>query len=215
MYKYGISLYKLDDDLNRTPNSGVDIRLLRPGQTFAEGIVLIEIESTGHYERMFEESDCGFYEIWDNQSDKNGTFTSKTCIVGKLDARGIQDSAIFANHICDGAVTSDKIALNSIQPKHIDSLDLGLKEIAHDVYDAKTGYGAQTLQSPATFEDSTAIHILPGEFGEVPYVILTNWCGCPVFIYSIELRDKQVSVIIGIGKNEIASELAYSLLVFK
>ena len=45
MYKFAISYYTMEGT-ERKPQSGVDIRLLRPGQSWAEGKKLIETTPT-------------------------------------------------------------------------------------------------------------------------------------------------------------------------
>jgi hypothetical protein len=117
MFKYGISYYTVENG-ERKPESGLDVRLLRPGGNWQTGIPLIETGDTGYYECFIEdEKDCGFYEIWDNRNDTNGSFSGKYCTIGKLDARGLQNRCIYGNHIEDGAVTASKIAQHSL-PAH-------------------------------------------------------------------------------------------------
>ena len=83
MFKYGISYYTVENG-ERKPESGVDVRLLRPGADWQTGIPLIETGDTGYYECFIEdEKDCGFYEIWDNRNDTNGSFSGKYCTIGK------------------------------------------------------------------------------------------------------------------------------------
>jgi len=75
MYRYGISYYTAEED-GRKPQSGLDVRLLRPGADWQTGIPLIETGKSGYYECLIkEEKDCGFYEIWDNRNDPNGIFS--------------------------------------------------------------------------------------------------------------------------------------------
>ena len=111
MYKYGISYYYMDGSI-RKPRSGVDVRLLRPGQSWAEGIKLIEVTGgSGYYEISIEsEAGCGYYELWDDLGSPFGQFSGKTCIIGRLDTRGLQNNSVNASHITDGSVTSSKIA---------------------------------------------------------------------------------------------------------
>ena len=73
-----------------------------------------------YYECLIEtEADCGFYEIWDNRGNPNGAFGGKTCTIGKLDARGLQNDCIYGNHILDGVVTGSKIANEAIGTEHL------------------------------------------------------------------------------------------------
>lgn len=53
MFKYGISYYIMEEGVHK-PQSGVDIRLLRPGQSWAEGKHLIE--TTPNSDTMRSES---------------------------------------------------------------------------------------------------------------------------------------------------------------
>jgi hypothetical protein len=58
MFKYGISYYTVENG-ERKPESGVDVRLLRPGADWQTGIPLIETGDTGYYECFIEdEKDC-------------------------------------------------------------------------------------------------------------------------------------------------------------
>lgn len=98
----------------------MDARLLRPGADWQSGLRLIETENSGYYECLIEtEADCGFYEIWDNRGNPNGAVGGKTCTIGKLDARGLQNDCIYGNHILDGVVTGSKIANESIGTEHL------------------------------------------------------------------------------------------------
>lgn len=120
MYKFAIGYYTMEGT-ERKPQSGVDIRLLRPGQSWAEGKNLIETTpNSGYYEIGIEdEADCGFYEIWDNVGNTQGQFSGKTCTIGKIDARGLQNDCIFGNHILDGVVTGSKISNAAIGTEHL------------------------------------------------------------------------------------------------
>ena len=51
MFKYGISYYTMEEGA-RKPQSGVDVRLLRPGADWQNGLRLIETENSGYYECM-------------------------------------------------------------------------------------------------------------------------------------------------------------------
>lgn len=52
----------------RKPQSGVDICLLRPGADWQSGRKFIGTENSGYIECLIEtDTDCGFYEIWDNR----------------------------------------------------------------------------------------------------------------------------------------------------
>ena len=129
MYKFAIGYYTMEGTA-RKPQSGVDIRLLRPGQSWVDGRHLIETTpNSGYYEIGIEdESDCGFYEIWDNVGNTQGQFSGKTCTIGKLDARGLQNNCIYGNHILDGVVTGSKIANEAIGTEHLQNGLLSLSK---------------------------------------------------------------------------------------
>ncbi|HCM15785.1 MAG TPA: hypothetical protein DHW79_07560, partial [Candidatus Cloacimonas sp.] len=153
MFKYGISYYTVENG-ERKPESGVDVRLLRPGADWQTGIPLIETGDTGYYECFIEdEKDCGFYEIWDNPNDTNGSFSGKYCTIGKLDARGLQNRCIYGNHIEDGAVTASKIAQHSITANHLDNSTFNLTKLQHEIQNEYRGVGDITQSSPARLRD--------------------------------------------------------------
>ncbi|MDD3235347.1 MAG: hypothetical protein PHH43_03385 [Candidatus Cloacimonetes bacterium] len=62
MYRFAISYYTMEGT-ERKPQSGVDILLLRPGQSWSEGKKPIETTpNSGYYEIGIQtETDCGFY----------------------------------------------------------------------------------------------------------------------------------------------------------
>ena len=158
MYKYGISYYYMDGII-RKPRTGVDVRILRPGQSWAEGQRLIEVtEGSGYYEIGIEdEADCGFYELWDNLGNPFGQFSGKTCIIGKIDARGLQNNSIYANHILDGAVTGPKIANGSLSKTHMAPEILNLSKLEHEIQDQTKGVGGTSQDSPANLRDDKII----------------------------------------------------------
>lgn len=47
MFKYGISYYIMEEGA-RKPQSGVDVRLIRPGADWQSGLRLIETENSGY-----------------------------------------------------------------------------------------------------------------------------------------------------------------------
>ncbi len=114
----------------RKPQSGVDIRLLRPGADWQSGLMLNETENSGYYEYFIEhESDFGFYEIWDNRGNPNVSFSGKTWTIVKLDARGLQNNCIYGNHILDGVITGSKIANEAIDTEHLQNGLLSLAKL--------------------------------------------------------------------------------------
>ncbi|MDP3115331.1 MAG: hypothetical protein Q8M98_11260, partial [Candidatus Cloacimonadaceae bacterium] len=149
MFKYGISYYIMEEGA-RKPQSGVDIRLIRPGADWQSGLKLNETENSGYYQYFIEhESDCGFYEVWDNRGNPNGSFSGKTCTIGKLDARGLQNDCIFGNHILDGVVTGSKIANGAISANHLDNSLFTLSKLQHELQDQDKGVGEQSQKTPA------------------------------------------------------------------
>jgi hypothetical protein len=213
MFKYGISYYIMDDGV-RKPQSGVDIRLLRPGADWQNGLKLNETDSSGYYECIIEnESDCGFYEVWDNRGNPNGAFGGKTCTIGKLDARGLQNDCIYGNHIQDGVVTGSKIANGAVSANHLDNSLFTLSKITHELQDQDKGIGDQTQATPASIGDDRFItHKLDKEYTVIPHIILTNQCNCFLFIADVKLEGTQITITIVIGQLFDAQEAKYQLI---
>lgn len=214
MYKFGISYYIMSA-LNRIPLSNVDIRLVRPGADYASGIKCKETpQGSGYYETdKLLEPDWGFYEIWDDRQDPNGGFSGKTCTVGKLDARGIQDSSIYTNHVENEAITSDKIAKNAIHSEHIDDWVFPLSKLACEVQDQTKGLGIPSQETPPKNEDDQVVNTLEKEYDLMPHIILTPSCDKNMFIKDIKLDNKIVTITIAHGQAFIPDEWKYSLLV--
>jgi len=213
MFKYGISYYIMEDGI-RKPQSGVDIRLLRPGADWQTGKRMIETENSGYYDCLIEtEADCGFYEIWDNRGNPNGSFSGKTCTIGKLDARGIQNNSIFANHILDGAVTGSKIANAAIGTEHLQDGLLSLTKLQYEIQDQDKGIGDNSQASPAKLaEDKIITHILDKEYQELPHIILTNQCDAFLYVFDIKQEGTQITITLAIGNNFDAEFAKYQLL---
>ena len=214
MYKFAIGYYTMEGTA-RKPQSGLDIRLLRPGQSWAEGKHLIEaVPDSGYYEIGIQnEADCGFYEIWDNLGNPLGQFSGKTCIIGKMDARGIQNNSIFANHILDGAVTGSKIANAAIGTEHLQDGLLSLTKLQYEIQDQDKGIGDNSQASPAKLaEDKIITHILDKEYQELPHIILTNQCDAFLYIADIMIEGNLVTVLIGISQVYTATDPFYKLL---
>jgi len=214
MYKFAIGYYTMEGTA-RKPQSGLDIRLLRPGQSWSEGKHLIEtIPDSGYYEIGIQnEADCGFYEIWDNLGNPLGQFSGKTCIIGKMDARGIQNNSIFANHILDGAVNGSKIANAAIGTEHLQNGLLSLTKLQYEIQDQDKGIGDNSQASPAKLaEDKIITHILDKEYQELPHIILTNQCDAFLYIADIMIEGNLVTVLIGISQVYTATDPFYKLL---
>lgn len=213
MYKYGISYYKMENG-QRVPLSGVDVRLLSPGADWANGILLIEKETSGYYECYIDENDCGYYEVWDNLGNPNGSFTGKTCTIGKLDARGLQSDCIYGNHILDGVVTGSKIANEAVSLNHLDtSFKFPLSMIQYEMQDQNNGVGDKTNNTPADPEIDIIIkHTLKNLYNDVPYVTLSNQCNCFIYILDVTKDGDNITVLLSIGQNFNAIELKYSLM---
>lgn len=214
MYKYGISYYTAEED-GRKPQSGLDVCLLRPGAEWQSGLGLIETENSGYYECLIEtEADCGFYEIWDNRGNPNGSFSGKTCTIGKLDARGLQNDCIYGNHILDGVVTGSKIANEAVALNHLDTnIKLPLSKILYELHNQDSGLGDTTQASPASCRDDKYIsHKLDKEYEVIPHIILTNQCNCFLYIFDIKQEGTQITITLAIGNNFDADFAKYQLL---
>ncbi len=213
MFKYGISYYTVDNG-ERKPQSGLDIRLLMPGQSWSEGKNLIEtVPDSGYYEIGIQnEADCGFYEIWDNVGNTQGQFSGKTCTIGKLDARGLQNNCIYGNHILDGVVTGSKIANEAIGTEHLQNGLLSLTKLQYEIQDQDKGTGDNSQASPAKLnEDKIITHILDKEYQELPHIFLTNQCDAFLYIADIKIEGNLVTVLIGISQVYTATDPFYKL----
>lgn len=215
MFKYGISYYIMEDGV-RKPQSGVDIRLLRPGGDWQTGKRMIETENSGYYDCLIEtEADCGFYEIWDNRGNPNGSFSGKTCTIGKLDARGLQNDCIYGNHILDGVVTGSKIANEAIGTEHLQNGLLSLTKLQYEIQDQDKGIGDNSQSSPAKLTDDKVItHVLDKEYQELPHIILTNQCNAFLYIADAKIEGNLVTIMIGISQVYTATDPFYKLLAF-
>ncbi|MCB5229125.1 MAG: hypothetical protein LHW44_03510 [Candidatus Cloacimonetes bacterium] len=214
MYKFAISYYTMEGNV-RKPQSGVDVRILRPGQSWVEGQKLIEnTPNSGYYEIAIEsEAQCGFYEIWDDLGNTNGQFSGKTCTIGKLDARGLQNNCIYTNHILDGVVSGNKIAAGAISTEHLQSGLLSLAKLRYELQDQNQGIGASSLRSPAVLgEDKIITHTLEREYTELPQLILSSHCDAAFYIDDVKLEGNLVTVKIGVSQVYTASDPVYTLL---
>jgi len=214
MYKFAIGYYTMEGTA-RKPQSGLDIRLLRPGQSWAEGKHLIEtVPVSGYYEIGIQnEADCGFYEIWDNLGNSLGQFSGKTCIIGKMDARGIQNDCIYGNHILDGVVTGSKIANEAIGTEHLQNGLFSLSKLQYEIQDQDKGVGDNSQASPAKLSDDKVItHVLDKEYQELPHIILTNQCDAFLYIADAKIEGNLVTIMIGISQVYTATDPFYKLL---
>lgn len=214
MYKFAISYYTMEGT-ERKPQSGVDIRLLRPGQAWAEGKQLIEtVPDSGYYAIDIQnESDCGFYELWDNLGNPLGQFSGKTCTIGKLDARGLQNNCIYGNHILDGVVTGSKIANEAIGTEHMQNGLLSLTKLQYELQDQDKGVGDNSQSSPAKLsEDKVITHVLDKEYQELPHIILTNQCDAFLYIADAKIEGNLVTIMIGISQVYTATDPIYKLI---
>ncbi|MDP3114462.1 MAG: hypothetical protein Q8M98_06770 [Candidatus Cloacimonadaceae bacterium] len=214
MYRFGISYYIMSA-ANRIPLTGVTIRLVRPGATFANGIKVLENPSgSGYYETdTLREQDWGFYEIWDDKVEPNGSFSGKTCTVGKLDARGIQNSAIYTNHVLNESITADKLSDDCIEKRHFNNETISLTNMIYEIQDQNRGVGVPSQRTPPDINhDQFVAHKLDKEYGNLPQVILTNQCDCFLYIADIKLDGGQVILNVGIGQRWSAQELKYNIL---
>ncbi|MDP3114061.1 MAG: hypothetical protein Q8M98_04710 [Candidatus Cloacimonadaceae bacterium] len=196
MYRFGISYYIMSA-ANRIPLSGVTIRLVRPGAAFASGIKVDETPTgSGYYETdTIREQDWGFYEIWDDKVNPNGSFSGKTCTVGKLDSRGIQNSAIYTNHVLNEAITADKLSDDCIDSRHLKNETISLTKLIYEIQDQNRGVGVPSQRTPPDINhDQSVGHKLDKEYDTLPYVILTNRCDCFLYISNIQLDGRQITV---------------------
>ncbi|MDP2173463.1 MAG: hypothetical protein Q8J62_06785, partial [Candidatus Cloacimonadaceae bacterium] len=169
---------------------------------------------SGYYETdTLREQDWGFYEIWDDKANPNGSFSGKTCTVGKLDARGIQNSAIYTNHVLNESVTADKLANDCIEKRHLKNETIPLTKLIYEIQNQNKGVGVPSqLTPPDITRDLSVNHKLDREYNTLPQVILTNQCDCFLYIADIRLDGRHVTVVIGISQRWSAPELKYNIL---
>lgn len=216
MYIYGIAYYEMDGS-DRVPISGLDVRLVRPGDDWGNGIQMYEMAvGSGYYEcDIATEADCGFYEIWDDQNNPLGAFSGKTCIVGKLDARGIQNANVYSNHIQDGAVGSGKIADRAVQLGHLDvSIDIPITMLYHEAQTHNDGVGVVTAKTPPEADDTSVSHVFAREYAEVPTIVLTPTTPISIYLLDVTVDDGVLTVVVGVLSNPDIVNPEYSILVF-
>lgn len=213
MYKYGISYYQVVEGV-RVPWTGLDVRLLSPGDAWANGMVMSETGTSGYYECVVTEAaDCGFYEIWDDSNNPAGEFSGKCCLIGQMDARGLQNACIYGNHIEDGAVSSGKIANGAILPQHMGGEVIGLSTIVHECQDQDDGKGDISEASPPAITDGFSTHVFENEYTVLPHIILTSKCNCELYVSDASLNGGELTVVVGIGYVHGGEAIFYDLLV--
>ena len=153
----------------RKPQPGVEIRLLRPGDDWQSGTKLIETENLGCYDFLIEtEADCGIYDIWDNRSSPNGSFSGKTYTIGKLDARGLLNDCIYYNNILDGVVNGSKIANETNCTERLKNGLLSFTKVQYEIQDQDKGEGDSSQASNVKLiEDKIITDVLDKEFQEL------------------------------------------------
>jgi len=214
MYRFAISYYIMNG-VTRIPLSGVTIRLVRPGDVFENGIKLSETPAgSGYYEtEVLTEPNWGFYEVWDDKVNPNGAFSGKTCTVGKLDARGIKDSAIYSNHILNEAITTEKLSDDCIEPRHIKDSIISFSKMIYEVQDHNKGVGIPTQETPPNIDhDDFSEHKLERDYDVIPHLILTPFCDCNLYISDVKLDQNKVTVTIAKGQRFNAPKFEYCLL---
>jgi len=189
----------------RVPISNLEVRLVRPGKTFDDGIRLIEyLPQSGYYEtdRVTEE-DNGLYEIWDNKKEPQGAPSGKVTIIGKLDKDAFQKGCV------DDLILAD----SSVQDRHIKDYSILFSKLRTDILSQNHGKGDQTGQTPATIgADKYSVHTLDG-YATEPQVILTPMCDTLLFIHDIKLDGTKLTIYVGIGRPGDNPQLAYSLIL--
>ncbi len=217
MYKYGTSYYKLEGE-KRLPVSGLDVRLIRPGSAWQSGLQLTEVEPrSGYYETdEFGEDVCGLYEIWDTRYDQNGSFSGKTCIIGPLDALGLQKDAVTRDAILDEAVSENKLESGAISSKQLTPSCVCLSNLSAEVQCETDGRGETTGRTPATIgSDKYAVHSLEETYDVEPLVLLIPMCDLTLFIGEVSLAHGVVKVTVGLGSKGTATALKYRLVAIR
>ncbi len=199
MYKYGITYHTIENGA-RVPDTGREVRLVRPGKAWADGIPLIETGSSGYYEIMTEsDAQVGFYQIWDDRSNPP-SFSGKTCFLGMMDGSGIKPQTISHAHLQDGVISNTKIGAGAIKREHFSDLALTLHKIAHEIQSEYQGEGDTTRSSPALFHhDKFAIHHLDAHYKRDPFIVLVNRSNGHVYLQNVYVEGGVARVEVGIG----------------
>jgi len=214
MIQYGLSYYTAGSD-SRQPQSGLQVRLVRPGGAWASGIPLTETNNTGYYEcKIEDEADWGYYEVWDNRENPSGSFSGRTITIGKLDGRGLQDRAISSNHIEDGVVTGPKIATGAVESSHLQNGGISLLKLKYQISNQLQGVGNITLKTPPEITDDYATHNIPETYSSIPIILLTPKCDQLIWIEDVTLYGDQLTVKVGFGKSGSATDLKYDIVIF-
>jgi hypothetical protein len=217
MYKYGTSYFKLEGD-KRNPISGLDVRLVRPGMAWQIGLIMVEAESgSGYYETDdLGEDDCGLYEIWDNRYNPAGAFSGKTCLIGKLDALGLQKNAVTKDAILDESVSEKKLESGAISSKQLTPACVRLTNLSTEIQTESDGKGDISAHMPATLgTDKNAIHELSETYDSEPLVILIPMCDYLLYISQVTMRHDNVEITVGIGTKGSGSSLKYRLVAIR
>lgn len=211
--QYGLSYYTGEGGV-RTPQSGLQVRLVRPGGEWATGIALIEKEQTGYYEVDIEdEADQGYYEIWDNRTSPAGSFSGRTVTIGQLDARGLQDRCIYTNHIDNSVITGQKIAAGAIDSSHLQDGSISMVKMKYHVSDELEGVGNTSGQSPARVTDTIAQHKIDGGYSSIPIILLTPRCDKLLWVNSATLSAGVLTIDVGIGDTGNSNHIRYDIVI--
>lgn len=185
MYKFGIAYYEFIDD-ERTPITGLAVKLLAPGVVWANGIVLTENPTgSGYYESAIISSP-GYYEIWDDQGTSEA-FSGKTVQVGLVQSNGIDDAAVTTGKIGLGAVTAaqlaadavtnSKIAADAVRNVHIKDGEVSLEKLDVDAQ-LEIGQIEQGISEiMSTIADMASLPIYFGMLSNPPVVTIP---ACPI-----------------------------------
>lgn len=215
MYRYGIAYYQMDGT-ERKPVTDADVRLLRPGQSWAEGLALAQaVAGSGYYEITTDDpTKLGFYEIWDDQVAPAGAFSGRCCLIGQMDSRGFQNAAVLSNHIADAAVTAAKLAAGSVTTDKLALAMLPASALIYEAQDAADGVGDVSEASPGVIEtDTKVLHEFDREYSAEPLIFLTPRCDLNLYISQVTLAAGALSVAVGLGTAGAATTLAYDLIV--
>jgi hypothetical protein len=216
MYRFGIVFYKQSGP-SRIPQTGLEIRLVRPGDDWDNGVILKEnLEGSGYYESDdIEEKDGGLFQVWD---DRNGhpAFSGKTTLIGPLDSLGIQEQAVTNAHLAQGSVGADQLQANVISSKQLAPTTVHLGHLCYEAQTETSGKGDISGHTPATLgTDKNAIHDLTGSYDVEPLVILIPQCDYLLYVNQVTVNHGAVRVLVGIGTKGSATAAKYKLLVIK
>lgn len=216
MYKFGLAYYMVVDG-KRVPHTGVDVRLVSPGDGFEDGIMMPESGvAAGYYEADLDVEDAGYYEIWDDVSNPAGAFSGKTTTIGPIGSRGIQSLSIAGQQIMDGVITADKIADGAVTTEKLNSsVVLGVTNMKIEVQTQAKGVGSPSSSTPPEKSDVSVTHVFDELYDAVPLVFVTEYCNARLWVENVDVTEDVLKVTLGIDNPDEIDPPLYQIIVMR